>query len=108
VCGPVPGPFRGTPHPLRFQESQTDVQLGEGTRLEWSGKVKMELNRVQEIERAIGGLTQQELAELYSWLDQNCPQPIDSRVQSDLAAGHLDEAIQRALEDEKNGRVQPL
>lgn len=33
---------------------------------------------------------------------------VDARVQSDLATGRLDTAIQRALEDEKNGRVQPL
>jgi len=29
-------------------------------------------------------------------------------VQSDLAAGRLDKAIRRALDDEKNGRVQPI
>jgi hypothetical protein len=68
----------------------------------------MGLNTVQEIERAIGALKPRELEELYLWLDQNCPQPIDTRVQADLAAGHLDNAIQRALDDEKNGRVQPL
>jgi hypothetical protein len=68
----------------------------------------MGLNTVQEIERAIRALKPQELEELYSWLDQNCPQPIDNRAQTDLAAGHLDKAIQRALDDEKNGRVQPL
>ena len=32
----------------------------------------------------------------------------DARIQSDLAAGRLDKAINRALDDEKNGRVQPL
>jgi hypothetical protein len=68
----------------------------------------MGLNTVQEIERAIGTLTPQELEELYLWLDQNCPQPIDIRLQSDLTAGRLDGAIQQALDDEKNGRVQPL
>jgi hypothetical protein len=68
----------------------------------------MGLNTLQEIERAIRALKPRELEELYSWLDQNCPQPIDTRVQSDLAAGHLDNAIHRALDDEKNGRVQPL
>jgi hypothetical protein len=68
----------------------------------------MGLNTLQEIERAIRALKPRELEELYSWLDQNCPQPIDTRVQSDLAAGHLDSAIHRALDDEKNGRVQPL
>jgi hypothetical protein len=66
------------------------------------------MNTVQEIERAIQALKPRELEELYSWLDQYCPQPIDDRIQSDLAAGRLDEAINRALDDEKNGRVQPL
>lgn len=68
----------------------------------------MALNRVEEIERAIVALTPQELEELYSWLDQRCLQPIDGRLQSDLAAGRLDKAIGRALDDERNGRVQPL
>jgi hypothetical protein len=31
-----------------------------------------------------------------------------ARIQSDLAAGRLNTAIQRALDDEKNGRAQPL
>lgn len=68
----------------------------------------MGLNTLQEIERAITALKPQELEELYSWLDQNCPQRIDTRLQSDLAAGRLDKAIHRALDDEKNDRVQPL
>jgi len=68
----------------------------------------MGLDTVQEIERAIGALTPRELEELYSWLDQNCPQPMDTRLQSDLAAGRLDKAIHRALDDEKSGRVLPL
>jgi hypothetical protein len=68
----------------------------------------MELNTVQEIEHAIAALTPQQLAELYAWLDQYDPQPIDVRIQSDLAEGRLDNAIARALDDEKNGRVQPL
>jgi hypothetical protein len=67
----------------------------------------MGLNTVEEIERAIDSLAPQELEELCVWLDQQ-PHPIDTRIQSDLAAGRLDNAIQRALDDEKNGRVQPL
>jgi hypothetical protein len=47
------------------------------------------MNTVQEIERAIQALTPRELEELYSWLDQHFPQPIDARIQSDLAAGRL-------------------
>ena len=66
------------------------------------------METVQEIERAIQALTNRELEELYSWLDQHFPQPIDARIESDLAAGRLDKAIGRALEDEKNDRIQPL
>jgi hypothetical protein len=61
----------------------------------------MSLNTIEEIERAIGALTPREIEELYAWLEQHCPPPIDTRVQSDLAAGRLDTAIQRAsLEEE--------
>ncbi len=63
---------------------------------------------VQEIERAIRTLTPEELDELYVWLDQHYPQPIDARIESDLAAGRLDGAIDRALDDERNGRTKPL
>ena len=68
----------------------------------------MGLNTVQEIEHAIKALKPRELEELYSWLDENCPQPLDTRVQSNLTAGRLDQAIRRALDDERNGRVRPL
>ncbi len=68
----------------------------------------MSLSTVKEIERAIGALAPREIEELYVWLEEHFPPPIDTRVQSDLSAGHLDTAIERALDDEKNGRVQPL
>jgi hypothetical protein len=68
----------------------------------------MNLNTVQEIEHSIAALTPQQLAELYAWLDQYDPQPIDARLQNDLAAGHLDNSIARALDDEKHGRTEPL
>jgi hypothetical protein len=63
---------------------------------------------LQEVERAIGALTPQEVQELFVWLVQHFPQPMDARLPSDLSAGRLDTAIQRALDDEKNGRLQPL
>jgi hypothetical protein len=68
----------------------------------------MSSSSVKEIERAIRALTPREIEELYVWLEQHCPQPIDARIQSDLEDGRLDSAIQYALEDEKNGRVRPL
>ena len=63
---------------------------------------------VQEIERAIATLSPGEMEELYIWLDQNHPVPIDARIEFDLQSGRLDNAIVRALEDEKNNLVQPL
>ncbi len=41
------------------------------------------------------------------WLDQYI-HPLDTRIESDLAAGRLDNAIQRALSDERQGRIGPL
>ena len=64
---------------------------------------------MQEIERAIGNLTPQELEELRLWLEQySKPQPIDVRLEADLATGRIDKRIQRALDDYDNGRTQPL
>ena len=68
----------------------------------------MNLSAVQEIERAIDALTREQLEELYLWLDQHHPQAIDACIQSDLAAGRLDNAVQRALDDEQKNRLQPL
>ena len=65
--------------------------------------------RVEEIERVIGTLTQEELEELRLWLDEYAgPRPLDRRIEADLAAGRLDGAVQNALDDEKRGRVRPL
>ena len=63
---------------------------------------------VKEIERAIETLTLREVEELVMWLEQRYPQAIDGRVQSDLDAGRLDAAIDRALDDEEKDRTRPL
>jgi hypothetical protein len=63
---------------------------------------------LKDIEHAIGTLAPQEIEELYAWLDEHHPHLMDARVESDLSAGRLDQAIRRALDDEQNGRVQPL
>jgi hypothetical protein len=66
-------------------------------------------SKIQEIERAIGSLTQDELEELRLWLDEYAgPRPLDRRIQADLATGRLDDVVQQALDDEKQGRVRPL
>ena len=63
---------------------------------------------VQEIENAIVTLSANELQELYAWLDQNRPQPIDARIEAGIAAGHFDQLVTEALEDVKHGRTRPL
>jgi hypothetical protein len=66
------------------------------------------MRTVEEIEHAIGELTPKELEELYDWLDEHYPQPIDTRLKSDIASGRLDNVMQRALDDEAAGRVRSI
>ena len=68
----------------------------------------MHLKTVQEIERAIDTLTPQQMEELYVWLDQRHPQPIDAQLKADLDAGRVDDRINRALADHNAGNTQPL
>ena len=68
----------------------------------------MELRKIEEIERAISALSAQERQELYDRLDQSYVQPIDARIETDLANGRLDSAMSRALDEERNGRTRPL
>jgi hypothetical protein len=66
------------------------------------------MSTLQEIERAIDALTPQELDELYTWLDRNRPQPIDTQLKADLDSGHLDNRISRTVADHKAGRTRSL
>ncbi|HLZ12044.1 MAG TPA: hypothetical protein VKP58_05605 [Candidatus Acidoferrum sp.] len=69
----------------------------------------MTARKIDDIERAIGTLTQEELEELRVWFDEYAgPRPLDLRIESDLAAGRLDKIIDRALDDEKQSRLRPL
>ncbi len=68
----------------------------------------MPFDAVEEIERAIQALTPPELEELYAWLDEHCPQPIDAQLKADLDAGRMDDRIRRALADHKAGKTTPL
>jgi hypothetical protein len=55
---------------------------------------QMSGKRVEEIERVIGTLTQEELEELRLWLDEYAgPRPIDRAIEGDLAAGRLEGSV---------------
>ena len=43
----------------------------------------MDLNTVQEIERAIDALTPQQREELYLWFDQHHSRPVDAQLKTD-------------------------
>ena len=66
------------------------------------------MQKIQEIERAIGSLSVNELEELYAWMDHNCPQPIDSQLKVDLNSGRMDARIQRALTGHLAGESRSL
>ncbi|MDQ6707146.1 MAG: hypothetical protein M3Z85_14370 [Acidobacteriota bacterium] len=66
------------------------------------------MNTVQEIERAIDALTPQQVEELYDWLDQHHPQPIDAQLKADLDGGRIDNRVNRALADHRAGNTQSL
>jgi hypothetical protein len=66
------------------------------------------MNSIREIERAIDTLTPGQIAELYLWLDQRHPLPIDAQIKADLDAGYLDTRIHRALADGEAGNTELL
>jgi hypothetical protein len=68
----------------------------------------MNLNTVQEIERAIDALTPDQREELYVWLDEHYLQSGDMQLKAAIDAGRFDDRIARALADDKAGRTEPL
>jgi hypothetical protein len=68
----------------------------------------MGLTTIQDIERAIDGLTPEQLDELYQWLEDRHPQPVDVQLKGDLEAGCIDDGINRAVADHKVGKTRPL
>lgn len=56
---------------------------------------------VQEIEKAIERLSDEEVAELRAWL-------FDRQIARDAAAGRLDSLADEALKEAHSGRTRPL
>jgi hypothetical protein len=66
------------------------------------------MSTVHEIERAIVGLSPQELNDLYAWMDEHTPQLIDEQLKADLEAGRMDDHIRRALAEQTAGETREL
>jgi hypothetical protein len=71
-------------------------------------KEAMNLNTVQEIERAIDALTADQREELYVWLDEHYIQSGDLQLKAAIDGGRFDDRIARAVADHKAGRTEPL
>jgi hypothetical protein len=63
---------------------------------------------VQELENAIRQLSQDELTQLASWIDEYRAEHWDRQIEADIRAGRLDEAGRRADADFDAGLVTPL
>jgi DNA-directed RNA polymerase specialized sigma24 family protein len=68
----------------------------------------MDINTVQQIERAIDALTPEQREELYLWLDEHYLQPSDIQLKAAIDAGRFDDRIARAVADHNAGRTEPL
>lgn len=64
--------------------------------------------KLEEIERAIDTLSQEQREELHLWLEEQYPQQIDDLLKADLEEGRMDKRINRALADHKFGKTKPL
>ena len=68
----------------------------------------MDLQTVQQIERAIDALTPEQREELYVWLDERYLHAGDVQLKTAIEAGRFDDRISRAIADHKAGRTEPL
>ena len=66
------------------------------------------MSKVEDIEKAVAGLSADELAKFHDWLEQFGGARLDKRIEQDATAGRLDQLAERALDDFRNGRAREL
>ncbi|CAN5907129.1 hypothetical protein BH23GEM7_BH23GEM7_02210 [soil metagenome] len=66
------------------------------------------MSTVNEIERAIRGLSRAELSEFRAWFLEFDAEAWDRQFEQDVAAGRLDALAAAALADLRAGRTRPL
>jgi hypothetical protein len=66
------------------------------------------MTRIEEIEKAIEGLSADEIARLRAWFDEFEARMFDEQIERDAKAGKLDEVAAQALADHKAGRSREL
>jgi len=66
------------------------------------------MSTVDQLERAVSGLTRDELAEFRRWFDEYDQAAWDREIEQDVQAGRLDSLIAEALAEDREGRTRPL
>ena len=66
------------------------------------------MSTIQEIERAVVGLSPEELAEFWAWFLEFDAAAWDQQFEQDAVAGRLDALAEEALEDLRAKRTRPL
>jgi len=64
--------------------------------------------RLEDIERAIAQLSQEDLAKLRAWFEEFDARVFDEKIERDADAGKLDGLAAEALADHKAGRTSDL
>ena len=68
----------------------------------------MNMNTLQEIERAVSQLSPEDLAAFRAWFAEFDAAIWDRQLETDVAAGRLDALADKALQDLKEGRCTDL
>lgn len=66
------------------------------------------MSTIQQIERAISGLSREELSEFRAWFLEFDAAVWDEQLEEDIEAGRLDALAEEALTDLRAGRTQRL
>ena len=66
------------------------------------------MTKLEQIEKSIAALSDQELKELASWFEELRWQRWDRQLEDDVKAGRLDRLADEALADFNAGRTRPL
>ena len=66
------------------------------------------MSKVEDIEKAVAGLSADDLAKFRDWFEQFEGARLDKGIEQDATAGRLDQLAERALDDFRNGRAREL
>jgi hypothetical protein len=66
------------------------------------------MTKIEDIEKAIEGLSPADVARLRAWFDEFEARLFDERIESDSKAGKLDKLAAQALADHKAGHSREL